>query len=101
MLVGWVRLGANDEAARLAAPLASELAAAVLEEPALAGAPLRELADAVVAARANIEQRDAARARAALAPARGREDLKRFAIPCARCGHGAVAVVETAEVEED
>src|SRR5262249_30743594 len=97
VLAGWARLAALDEAARLAAPLAREQMAALAAEPALAGAPLASVARALDDARAAGDRRDPLRARRALAGALVRDDLRRFRIPCARCGRGTVGVEETRE----
>jgi hypothetical protein len=40
---------------------------------------------------------DPVEARHDIAEAFGRDDLKRFRIPCAACGRGSVGIVETAE----
>jgi len=94
-IVGWTRTGAPDQAERIAAPLARECADALLAEPALAGAALAEVANAVTAARAEFVAGDPAAARRALAGALARTDLRRFRIPCARCGRGSIGVEET------
>jgi hypothetical protein len=99
ILAGWSRLGALDDAARIAAPLAREQAEALLAEPALRAQPLRSVAEAVTEARTRIDRREPAAGRAALAPALVREDLRRFRIPCASCGRGTIGVEETAEID--
>ncbi len=100
MLVGWARLGAHDEAVRLAAPLAREQSAALLDEPALHGTPLVSVTRAVAAARAAMDMGDPVEARHTIAEAFAREDLRRFRIPCARCGRGSIGVDETFEPAE-
>jgi len=92
VLLGWTRLGEPDEAARVAAPLARELAEALLAEPAVTGAPLAVVAGALADARAATERGAPAEARKALTGALAREDLRRFRIPCAACGRGTVGV---------
>ena len=97
VLVGWVRVGAPDEAARVAEPLARAEAGGLAAEPALAGAPLAQVARALRDARRAIAAGEPARARAALADALARDDLERFRIPCGRCGRGTVGVDEVLE----
>lgn len=97
VLVGWARLGAQDEAARIAAPLARRLSAALLDEPALAGRLLGAVASAVATARAAMAMGEPLEARHTLAEAFTRDDLRRFRIPCAACGRGAVGIEEVAE----
>jgi len=101
LLVGWSRVGASSEAARVAGPLARGEARALAAEPALAGAPLAEVAAAVTAVAGAIEARDPARARRALAGTLAREDLRRFRLPCARCGRGSIGVDEVREAFAD
>ena len=96
-LVGWARLGAQEEAARTAAPLARQQAADLLDEPALAGEPLADLRHAVAAARSAMDLGDPVEARHNIAEAFARSDLRRFRIPCAACGRGAIGIEETAE----
>ncbi|MFM7230817.1 MAG: hypothetical protein ACKO3S_02415 [bacterium] len=96
-IVGWVRVGALDEAARIAAPLARDGAAELLDEPALRGPALASVAAAVTIARAGMDAGDPVSARHALAEALARQDLQRFRIPCLRCGRGSVGLDETAD----
>jgi hypothetical protein len=100
LLVGWVRLGALDEAARIAAPLARRQSAALLDEPALGGEKLADVAGALAAARAAMDTGDPVEARHDIAAAFAREDLRRFRIPCAACGRGTVGIEETTEAGE-
>lgn len=100
VLAGWTRLGASDEAARVAAPLAREQAAVLLDEPSLSGTALLGVTQAVAAARSAMDMGDPVEARHALAEAFAREDLRRFRIPCGACGRGTLGIEETAEVEE-
>jgi hypothetical protein len=92
VLLGWARLDAVDEVARVAAPLARELAAELLDEPALRGAPLHEVSEAVTAARAAMDTGRPVEARHTIAPAFAREDLRRFRMPCAACGRGTIGL---------
>ena len=96
-IVGWVRVGALDEAARVAGPLARDGAADLLDEPALRGPALASVAAAVTLARAGMDAGDPVSARHALAEPLAREDLRRFRIPCLRCGRGSVGLDETAD----
>lgn len=95
MLVGWARLGAAADAARIAGPLAREVSAGLLDEPALRGEALAAVAREVVEARTAMDMGDPGEARHALAAALAREDLRRFRIPCATCGEGTIGVEET------
>jgi hypothetical protein len=97
LLVGWARLGAQDEAARIAAPLARRQSAALLDEPALSGQPLVDVTRALAAARSAMDTGDPVEARHNLAEAFARDDLRRFRIPCAACGRGAIGIEETTE----
>lgn len=99
VLAGWSRLGALDEAARVAAPLAGDQTFALLMEPALRGDALRDVTDAVVRAHTLARRGEAAAARAEIAPLLERTDLRHFRVPCASCHRGTVGVEETAEVE--
>ena len=100
VLVGWVRIGAQDEAARIAAPLARQQSAGLLDEPALHGQPLVSVRRAVAAARAAMDMGDPVEARHTVAEAFARADLQRFRIPCARCGRGAVGIDETFDPDD-
>ncbi len=97
MLVGWARLGAAHEVARIAAPLAREQSAALLAEPALRGPALAVVHRAVAAARSAMDMDEPHEARHTLVEAFARDDLHRFRIPCAACGRGTVGVEEVAE----
>jgi len=103
LLVGWSRVGAKEEAARIAEPLATAEARAIGLEPAFAAAPgfaeaSRRLADRAlpISGRA-IVARKPGRARRALAPLLSRDDLRRFRLPCVRCGRGSIGVEEVRE----
>lgn len=87
----------SDSAARIAAPLARDGAAELLDEPALRGPALASVAAAVTIARAGMDAGDPVSARHALAEALARQDLQRFRIPCLRCGRGSVGLDETAD----
>ena len=94
LLVGWVRVGAAEEGERIAAPLALAEAQAIGRQPALTGLPLRSVIAAVADA---IVARDAACAARTLASVLTRADLRRFRLPCARCGRGTIGVDEVRE----
>jgi hypothetical protein len=100
-LVGWVRVGAADEAERVAAPLARAQASALRAEPAIAGRPLHDVASAVAAATTAIDAGEPEVARRAIAGALAREDLRRFRVPCARCDRGSIGIEEVREALAD
>jgi len=95
MISGFARLGARDDAARVARPLALECAGALADQPAIAGTP--EFAAALSGARAAIQVGAPDAALGALAPLIAREDLTRYRIPCRACGRGTVGVDEFVE----
>jgi tetratricopeptide (TPR) repeat protein len=100
-LLGWARLGALDDVARIAAPLAREQSAELLDEPSLTGAPLLGVTQAVAAARSAMDMGDPVEARHDIHDAFARDDLRRFRIPCAACGRGSIGIEETAEAAEE
>jgi hypothetical protein len=100
-LLGWARLGALEDVARIAAPLAREQSAALLDEPSLTGAPLLGVTQAVAAARSAMDMGDPVEARHDIHDAFARDDLRRFRIPCAACGRGSIGIDETAEAAEE
>jgi len=100
-LLGWARLGALEDVARIAAPLARAQSAALLDEPSLTGAPLLGVTQAVAAARSAMDMGDPVEARHDIHDAFARDDLRRFRIPCAACGRGSVGIDETAEATEE
>jgi len=99
-LAGWAKLGALEDVARVAAPLAREQSAALLDEPALTGRPLTGVTQAVAAARSAMDMGDPVEARHDIHDAFARDDLRRFRIPCATCGIGTIGIEETAELPE-
>ena len=101
LLVGWVRVGVPEEAARVAASLARDEARALAAEPALTGTPLRDVANAVARTIAAIDAGEPRRARDAIAGALAREDLRRFHLPCAACGRGSIGIDEVREAFPD
>jgi len=100
VVLGWARLGDGEQLERVAAPLARELAASLLEEPALSGTPLADVAQAVTTARSLADVRDPRAARRALAGPLAREDLRRYRIPCAACARGTVGIAEAADADD-
>ena len=99
-VVGWARVGAVEEVARLAQALAGTQVGSTLAEPAVRGPALRAVADAVASARTAMAARDPEGARRAIAPAVARTDLQHFRIPCLHCGMGAVGVDEVDDPDE-
>lgn len=100
MLVGWSRVGARDEVARIAAPLAREQSATLLDEPALAGPTLVGVSHAVAGARTSMDMGEPVEARRSIAAVLARPDLRRFRIPCGSCGRGAIGVEEITDLGE-
>lgn len=92
VLAAYSSLGpeADGDAARVARPLARELAAALLAEPPLQGAPLAAARAAVSAAWDAVTAFEPRAARAAIAPWLAHEALRRYRLPCAACGRGSV-----------
>ena len=99
-VVGWARVGAFEEVARLAQALAGTQASATLAEPAVRGPALRAVAEAVASARTAMAAGDPEGARRAIAPAVARRDLQHFRIPCLHCGMGSVGVDEMDDPDE-
>jgi hypothetical protein len=97
VLAAWAQLGAREEAARVAAALAHECAAALADEPALAGSP--EFAAAFARVRAAIDTEQPSAALEAVAALLARADLRRYRVPCAACARGSVGVAEFVEDE--
>ena len=92
VLAAHAKLGpeADGDAARVARPLARELAAALLAEPPLQGAALAGARAAVTAAWDAVAASDPRGARGALAPWLANGVLRRYRLPCAACGRGSV-----------
>jgi hypothetical protein len=89
-LEGYVRLGHPEDAARVAAPLALDQARRLGREPSLAAAA--EISQSLGAAARSIEAGGPREARAALDPVLARSDLRRYCVPCRRCGRGSIGV---------
>lgn len=94
VLASWVRLGleGDGDAARIARPLARELASELLAEPVLKGAPLAGLRAALERAWDAAAAFEPRTARAAVEPWLAHAALRRYRIPCRACGAGAVGV---------
>jgi hypothetical protein len=97
---GHAALGHAAACAEAARPLALELVERLLAEPSLAGVPGAAIRAAVLGARDHLAAAAPAAARTALAPALGREDLRRYRVPCAHCGRGTVGVDEVVEGDD-
>jgi hypothetical protein len=107
VLAAHARLDNEGDATRVARPLARELAAALLAEPALKGAALAGAREAVTRAWDAISAFEPRRALAAIQPLLGDDALKRYRLPCSACGRGTLgadawdeAQVAGAEVAE-
>lgn len=101
VLEGYARLGLEAEAARIAAPLALELARALAAEPSLSGeaaAGIATVFDAAIHAIAHDRPGEACDAIVGLLQ---RDDLRHYRVPCRSCGRGAIGVVEVAEAAEE
>ncbi len=94
VLAAWARLGPEGagDAARVAQPLARELAAALLAEPPMRGAALADANAAVAGAWDAIAAFEPRAARAALAPWLAHPALRRYRLPCAACGRGSIGL---------
>jgi hypothetical protein len=89
---GYARLGLTADVARVAAPLARELVAALLAEPAMKGASAREIAEPLATAAAAIDFGRPDQVAELLEPVMARDDLRHYRVPCAHCGRGSVGV---------
>jgi tetratricopeptide (TPR) repeat protein len=94
VLLGYARLGLDEEVERVAAPLAASLIADLAAEPFARGMAGAFLARALEEASRGVGERRPEQARAAIAPLLSRGDLPRYRIPCARCGLGTIGVEE-------
>lgn len=92
VLSGWARLGSggDGDATRVARPLARELAAALLAEPAVKGASLAGAREALERAWDAVAAFEPRVAREAIAPWLAHEALRRYRLPCLACGRGTV-----------
>jgi tetratricopeptide (TPR) repeat protein len=99
----YARLGLAARAAGAAREPVARWLVALGAEPAIAGPAGATLAVPLATAIAAVEAGDAHAARVALDALCAREDLRRYRVPCARCGRGTIGVesfdeTETAEV---
>ena len=97
LILGYGRLGLNQEVERIALPLALETAAALRGQPFLHGPSGRDVSRTL---ETTLRQLAGQRAAEALGEARAllaRPDLMRYRIPCARCGRGTIGVERLAE----
>ena len=101
VLLGFVTLGLESEWARIARPLAHRTIDALMAEPFSHGPAGHDLSAALRAARVTVEAGDPARALDTVAPFAGREDLRRYRIPCLYCGAGTIGVDQVTESLED
>lgn len=90
VLVAHARLDNEGDATRVARPLARELAAALLAEPALKGAALAGARETVSRAWDAISAFEPRVALAAIRPLLEHDALKRYRLPCSACGRGTV-----------
>jgi hypothetical protein len=90
VLVAHARLDNEGDATRVARPLARELAAALLAEPALKGAALAGAREAVTRAWDAISAFEPRAALEAIQPLLSHDALKRYRIPCSACGRGTL-----------
>lgn len=90
VLVAHARLDNEGDATRVARPLARELAAALLAEPAMKGAALAPVREAVTRAWDAISAFQPREALAAIQPLLGHDALKRYRLPCVACGRGTL-----------
>lgn len=90
VLVAHARLDNEGDATRVARPLARELAAALLAEPAMKGAALAGANAAVSRAWDEISAFKPREALAALQPLLDHDALKRYRLPCVACGRGTL-----------
>ena len=86
---GWALLGQRAQAIESGLPVVVDLLAKLAREPALRGAALRDVAAAVTAP---IDGEHVTEARARFDALLRRDDLRRYRIPCRRCGRGSLGV---------
>ena len=92
ILVTYSRLELTGDVGRIAMPIAREQASALLDEPAMKGAPLAPFAEAVKAAYDAAANRQPRVAWRALYLWMRDERLQRYRLPCAACRRGSVGV---------
>jgi hypothetical protein len=99
VIEGWARLGRAEDAARLAAPLAFECAAALAEQPGLRGAS--DIAAVLGRAAAAIQAGQPSEARQLVRSLMERGDLSHYRVPCRACGRGTVGIAEFVDDQTD
>lgn len=98
---GYAALELAADAARSGAALALELARTLASEPCLGGPAARPIAEAAREVSNAVGAGDPAAALAALDRLMGREDLRRYRMPCGHCGRGTIGVDQAGEEPED
>jgi tetratricopeptide (TPR) repeat protein len=101
ILEGYARLGLAAEAARVASPLALELASQIAMEPALRGDAAAGLLAVLEAAILAIGQNRPGQACDAVVSLIQREDLRHYRVPCRLCAHGSIGVDEVLETTDE
>jgi tetratricopeptide (TPR) repeat protein len=92
VLLGYAALGLADDAARVAAPVAAATIARIATEPYARGDAGAWLAGTLATAEAEIRAGRAAEALAWVRPLLDRDDVRRYRVPCIRCGVGTIGV---------
>ena len=101
ILEGYSRLGLVAEAARVASPLALELASQIAAEPALRGEAAAGILAVLEAAILAIGQNRPGQACDAVVSLIQREDLRHYRVPCRYCPHGSIGVDEVLETTDE
>jgi tetratricopeptide (TPR) repeat protein len=101
VLEGYARLSLAADAARIAAPLALELARQLAAEPSLASDAAGGIATVFDAAVHAISEGRPGEACDAILGLLKRTDLQHYRVPCRRCGRGSIGVDQIEEREED
>jgi len=97
---GYAALGLAADAARTAAALALDMARTLASEPSLGGPAARPIAEGAKVAWNAVGAGDPVAALAALDRLMGREDLRRYRMPCGHCGRGTIGVDQAGEEPE-
>jgi len=101
VLLGYLALGIELEWARIAHPLALGVIENLREAPFVHGVAGRDLFEALAQAAAAVTENAPARALEAVAGFAERSDLRRYRIPCNRCGTGSIGVEQVVEADEE
>ncbi|MBI1798616.1 MAG: hypothetical protein HYR73_02895, partial [Candidatus Eisenbacteria bacterium] len=101
VLEGYARLGLAEDAARVAAPLALELARALADEPCLSDDAAGCIAAVFDASIHAISHARAGEACDAITGLLRRPDLKRYRVPCRRCRQGSIGVDRIEETGDE